>query len=310
MITLPVEILIAITTSDTQFDAYTYSSEVKATLRNIALVNNAFYEWSNELLYRRVTVTDDQIRKLRATLASTTPRAISLAKRIHSLRLRVADVDSDTYKATRFTTTGEDEDVTEASALLRILARNATLKRLFVDMDLTVGVIDLQNSIGSFTTLSELVLGNQENVARDFFWMIELAQRQWSCLRTLRALTVLDVNICHYPDMDIVLPQLTNIEELVIIRPWGSTNLEQTGKIFAELFAPPRSLKGLTIILAGGWAGWPIRRLKAEDLGPAMTPYADQLLILPEDGSLTSLMSWGTIRDMIGTGHKWEMGSE
>ncbi|KAG8876951.1 hypothetical protein FRB97_003795 [Tulasnella sp. 331] len=300
MAALPAEIVIATInalTSDTQSRAYTYSPEVKATLKNLGLVNCAFYEWSNGLLYRRITVTDDQIGKLRATLSPSTPRAISLAKGIHSLRLRAAEVESNEHL---------DELIAQASALLRILAPNAALGRLFMDLVLPGYTVDLQSAVGSFTTLYELVLGGLEERALTF-WMLELAGRKYHCLQTLRSLTVLDVNITNHRDLPTVFPQLTSIEELVIIRPWGPGDLQRSGRSIAMLFTPPLSLKRLTIILASGWRTYPLRRLKIEALGPAMIPYAKQVLILPDDPQET-LMSWETIREKIGAGHKWETG--
>ncbi|KAG8845366.1 hypothetical protein FRB96_002524 [Tulasnella sp. 330] len=307
---LPAEILIAIInalTSHTQPSAYTYSSEVKATLKNLGLVNCAFHKWSSGLLYRRVTVSDDQIAKLQATLSPCTPRAISLAKRIHSLRLHVAKAESNAGIDYPSTSMFKVEHVVQATALLQILSPTTTLQRLFVEMALTVETLDLQNAIGSFTTLSELVLGNGEDRTRPSFWMIELARRPYSCLTTLQSLTILDLNICHHSDMHIVFPKLTSLEELVIIRPWGLGRMEESGRIFAKLFTPPRSLKRLVIILASGWKDWPIQFLNVEAFGPAMIPHAEQVLILPEDESLEPLMSWETIRGMIGAGHKWEM---
>ncbi|KAG8860090.1 hypothetical protein FRB96_004113 [Tulasnella sp. 330] len=131
---LPPEILIAIAgavTSDTPPGAYTYSSEAKAAL---------------------CTLGDDQIGRLRTTLLSTTPRATSLANRIHSLRLYAASIRC--YR---------DEDITQASTLFHILA--PTLKRLFMDMVLTVETF-VKDSIGFFIMLSGLALGN----TLDFLW--------------------------------------------------------------------------------------------------------------------------------------------
>lgn len=305
MTTLPAEIHVAIinaVTSDTLPGAYTYSSDVKATLRNLGLVNFAWHEWSTGLLYHRVTVTDDQIAKLRDTLSPSTPRAITLAKRVHSLRLRAADVDSNASMDPPDVST--EEDVAQATALLRILGPHGNLQRLFMDMALTVETLRLQNAIGSLTTLSELVLGNRENNDQYFFWTIELAQRRFDCLSTLRSVTILDVNIGH-PETGDVLSQLTNVKEFVVIRPWNSDG----GRLLSELFAFPGALQKLTIIMASGWKDWNLPFLKAEDLDPTMIPYTDKLLILPDNRS-QPLLSWEAIRDMIGVGHRWETGLE
>ncbi|KAG9004064.1 hypothetical protein FRB94_002713 [Tulasnella sp. JGI-2019a] len=305
MVTPPPEIIVAIIDELTADTAYTFSMEVKATLRNLALVNYACHELSTGPLYSRITVAGVQIARLRATLSSTTPRSLSLASRIKALRLTASDNES--KKVDR------DEHATWAADLLHLLAPpNAILKRLFMDMFLTRSSLykrqtpdrpfSLQSTISAQTSLTELVLGNIEEWTGNFFWMIEIPQRQYNCFSGLRALTILDVNVVHPPTRD-VLAQFVNVEELVLIRPW-ITDPERGGEVLAELFAPDRSLQSLIILLAKGWERLPRQRLKMDDLGIAMVPYRDRTMILPESDDQDSLPSWEEIRDIIGFGRR------
>ncbi|KAG9000936.1 hypothetical protein FRB93_012541 [Tulasnella sp. JGI-2019a] len=315
MMTPPSEILMAIIYElevDTPPGAYTCLPEVKVTLRSLALVSCAFHEWSTPVLYGRVTVAGDQIARLSATLSSATPRASSLAKRIHTLRLSapyknsyIQNHDSDNWSNC-------DMDVAEAATLLHLLAPHATLRRLFMDMAFTCHSLyrlhpsnkslNLQNAISSLTSLSDLVLGNLEGTDHYFYWMIELGKYSYHCLSTLETITILDVNVVHPPTRG-VFRQLTNIKEMVLLRPW-MTSQEFGGEVLAELFGP-EDLHSLTIILASGWGLMPLQTLKFEDLGSAMAPHRDKVLLLPEGETQESLLSWVTIRDMIGMGSRW-----
>ncbi|KAG9037097.1 hypothetical protein FRB95_006952 [Tulasnella sp. JGI-2019a] len=296
--------------ADTLPGAYTFSSEVKATLRNLVVVSFACNEWFTPLLYSRVTVAEDQISRLIVTLSSTL-RGPSLAKRIHTLRLSVPFKESYTPNIFFDEWTDNDMDVADAAALLHLLSPYATLKRLFVDMALTHRSIykahpsnktlNLQNAIGTLASLSELVLGNMEEPINHFFWMIELNEDRYDCLKTLRTLTILDVNVVWRQSWDI-LPQLVNLEELVLIRPWMSP-LGMGGEVLAEeLFGPVSALRRLTFVLACGWGSAPVQTLKVEDLGVAMVPYRDMVDVVPSSEAQGSLPSWKTIRDMIGMG--------
>ncbi|KAG9033238.1 hypothetical protein FRB95_000417 [Tulasnella sp. JGI-2019a] len=282
MATPPPEIIVAIIDELTADVAYTFSMEVKATLRNLAL-----------------------IARLRATLSSTTPRSLSLASRIQALRLTASENES--KKVDR------DEHATWAADLLNLLAPpNATLKRLFMDMFLARSSLherqppdrsfNLQSIISAQTSLTELVLGNIEEWMGNFFWMIEISHRQYNCFSGLRALTILDVNVVHPPTRDVPV-QFVKVEELVLIRPW-ITDPERGGEVLAKLFAPGRSLQSLIILLAKGWERLPRQRLKMDDLGIAMVQYRDRTLILPESDDQDSLPSWEEIRDMIGFGRR------
>ncbi|KAG9034133.1 hypothetical protein FRB95_013778 [Tulasnella sp. JGI-2019a] len=317
MATPPPEIMMAIIRSltvDTLPNAYTFPLEVKATLHSLALVSYSCHEWSTPLLYGHVTVSQSQIAKLRATLSSATPRASTLAKRIHTLRLTAPYKNSYIQNHDLYNWAKCDMDVAEAAAVLHLLAPHATLRRLFMDMALTCQSLyrpypssesfNLQNAISSLTSLSDLVLGNLEETVNHFYWMIELDEHPYNCLSALETVTILDVNVVHAPTRGI-FRQLTNVKEMVLIRPW-MTVPELGGEVLAELFGPNRVLQSLTIILASGWDIMPLQSLRFEDLGPAMVPYRDKVLILPESEEQKKLFVWKMIRDKIGTGHRWD----
>ncbi|KAG9028565.1 hypothetical protein FRB95_006346 [Tulasnella sp. JGI-2019a] len=337
MSTLPPEIFIAIInalTAESYPNAYTFSSNVKATLHSLGLVNSALHEWSTETLYSRITVADDQIARLRATLTLNTPRALSLAKRIRILRLAASkpnlrlesgspsdvNADSDSFSTqdgSRYLTSRLTV-ITEATALIHLLAPNATLKRLFVDMSLTRASLhndhsqsgaslSLQAGISSLTSLSELVLGNHEDDAHHFFWLIELERGAYDCFTRIHTLTILDANIIHPPAQGI-LAQFVNLKELILVRPW-ITHLQTGGGILAELFDSGRAqpLQRLTIVLASGWRKMSTQILRVEDLGAMMIPHRDKVLIVPDRPLqlLELLPSWEAVQEFIGMGYQW-----
>ncbi|KAG9036189.1 hypothetical protein FRB95_009552 [Tulasnella sp. JGI-2019a] len=310
MQSLPSEIFIAIInalTSDTHAGAYTYTSEVKDALRNLALVNHAYYQWSSSLLYRRVTVTGDQIAQLVATLSGsgTTPRTQSLAERVRSLRLVAVypigwELDPQ----------DPAENKCKAVTLLHILARTTAFQRLFVDADiasswyrktrssgLTHTCIDpdLHATILSLKSLSELVLRNKYYRTINFFWN---TLPRCNRLSGLRVLTVVDIAI-NDPRMINLIQTTMNLKELVLIRPWIDCDFKEVGCTLANLFAPPWALQHLTIVLGNGWEGW-----RLEDLGSAMGPHLDKVDIFSE-GDPQDLSSWVNIGDLIGMGHRW-----
>ncbi|KAG9000935.1 hypothetical protein FRB93_012540 [Tulasnella sp. JGI-2019a] len=311
MSTPPPEILMAIIhelTADTPPSAYTFSSEVKSTLRSLTLVSYSCHELSTPPLYGRVTVAQDEIARLKATLSPATPRASSLTKQIHTLRLTVPYTDSFVQTVDPEDWAVQDMDVAEAAALLHLLAPHASLKRLFVDMalicdspySLHLRYSDLHNAISSITSLSELVLGNLEDRTNDFFWMIELDGHPYDCFAVLETVTILDVNVEDPPIRD-VFRRLANVKEMVLIRPW-LTDLDIGGEVLADLFSPGRGLQSLIIVLASGWDLMPLQQLTIDDLGPVMVPHRDKVLILSESEAQGTLLSWETIRDMIGMG--------
>ncbi|KAG8981822.1 hypothetical protein FRB94_009210 [Tulasnella sp. JGI-2019a] len=307
MSVLPPEILITIIntlTSDTQLDAYTYTSEVKEALRSLALVNHAYHGWSSSLLYYRITITKDQIGQLVATLSEATPRIQSLAKRVHSLRLVIDPTGS---KVVPRNTAGDDKYLIKATSLLRILASTLTLQRLFMETDLNSthpGTdTNLRYAASCLTSLAELVLINRENRDVNFFWDIELAKHQYDCLLGLQVLIMADVTINDPGTTDFLLP-LVNLKMLVLIRPWIDHSYTEVGSIIADLFAPHRALRHLTFVLIDGWEGWGLDSLTAEDLGPKMAPHLDKVDIFSERNPQAP-RPWTEIGNMIGMGHQW-----
>ncbi|KAG9032846.1 hypothetical protein FRB95_000930 [Tulasnella sp. JGI-2019a] len=301
---LPLEILIAIIdtlTCNTQSDAYTYTPELKKTLRSLTLVNRACHQWSTNLLYSRVTLTNSQIAELVATLSEATPHAQSLAKRIHSLRLVVADL-------TAQVTDGIDHLI-DAISLLRILVPTLAIQRLFLDTDIRVihtrtPIQDLlRNSVSCLASLSELTLINQEHRKAEFFWDVELVDHQYDCLLGLQVLKVGHVTIDEPSATEFLFP-LVNLKELVLIRPWANGANINVGWILAMLFAPDRALQHLTLVLVEGWVALGLESLTAENLGPAMVPHLDKVDIFSEREPEAS-RSWMEIGNMIGIGHRW-----
>ncbi|KAG9026585.1 hypothetical protein FRB95_008672 [Tulasnella sp. JGI-2019a] len=289
-------------TCNPQSGAYTYASEVRKALYNLTLVNHACHQWSTSLLYNRITLTNNQIAQLVATLSGTTLRTQSLAKRIHSLRLVMAD------SAARLR--GDNDDLVDVISLLRILAPTLAIQRLFMDTNILtvpVTVYDLHDAISCLASLSELTLLNQEHRETYFFWDLELVEHQYDCLSGLQVLTVGDVTIDDPEGTNFLIP-LVNLKELVLIRPWAYRRDTEIGSILAVLFAPHRALQHLTLVLVEGWKasglGLGLESLTVDDLGLVMAPYLDKVDIFSESEPGTS-RSWIEIGDMIGMEHRW-----
>ncbi|KAG8986517.1 hypothetical protein FRB94_002753 [Tulasnella sp. JGI-2019a] len=301
MSVLPPEILIVIIDTlsfNSQFGTYTHTPEVKNALQSLALVNHVFYQWSLSHLYSCVTVTNNQIGQLVATLQGTTHHAQSLAKQIHSLRLVMNNVAK---------WLGDHNDhLINAISLLHILDPTLAIQQLFMDMDILMiqsrTSHNLHNAIRCLTSLSELTLLNQEHQDTHFFWDMEL-EHKYSCLLGLEVLTVGDVTIDELGTTEFLI-SLPNLKELVLIHPWANPNNTEVRSILASLFTPHQALQHLTFVLVEGWMALGLETLMVADLSPAMVPYLDKVNIFSErEPGVTR--SWVEIGDMIGMGHQW-----
>ncbi|KAG8850234.1 hypothetical protein FRB96_000466 [Tulasnella sp. 330] len=141
--------------------AYGLPEAAKRDLQNLSLVSRPFHRWSSAVLYGRITVTHDQIARLRTTLLlsarSPHPNTITLAQYIRALRVVICLPEKDRHRM-----------IEELTALLVLVSD--TVQRLFLDVDLNGGELHavnsfhtpftLYNAIMSIRNVSELTLGN------------------------------------------------------------------------------------------------------------------------------------------------------